>query len=170
MDFSTVHAVTVANVSIVSVLQLAAYGSDNSSSFFPGFPVIRWAQTANYGYVPNDRQKSVFMAVAIDLGDPTSPFTSIHPRDKQDVGARLALAGRAIAYGDPLVYYTGPIAYEAILRCVCVCVCVRERERGGREREREKERERGGRERGIEEWPCIHVPNSLLPVLLLKWR
>ena len=103
-------------------LQLAAYGTDNSSSFSPGFPVIRWAQTANYGFVPNPRQKRVFMAVAMDLGDPDSPYGSIHPRDKQDVAARLALAGRAIAYDDPLVYYTGPIAVEATLMCVCKLV------------------------------------------------
>ena len=58
--------------------------------------------------------KDVFMAVAMDLGDPTSPFGSVHPRDKQDVGYRLALAGRAIAYHDESVYYTGPIAKEAV--------------------------------------------------------
>jgi sialate O-acetylesterase len=96
-------------------VQLAAYGSDNSSSFSPGFPVIRWAQTASYGYVPNPRLHLVFMAVATDLGDPASPFGSIHPRDKQDVGARLALAGRAVAYGDSQIYYTGPIATTATM-------------------------------------------------------
>ena len=53
------------------------------------------------------------MAVAMDLGDPTSPYGSIHPRDKEDVGARLALAGRAVAYGDTKVYYTGPLAKSA---------------------------------------------------------
>ena len=52
------------------------------------------------------------MAVAMDLGDPTSPYGNIHPRDKQDVGARLALAGRAIAYGDNNIYYTGPLVKE----------------------------------------------------------
>lgn len=56
------------------------------------------------------------MAVAIDLGDPTSPFGSIHPRDKQDVGARLALAGRAVAYRDSEVYFTGPLATTATMR------------------------------------------------------
>ncbi len=56
------------------------------------------------------------MAVAMDLGDPTSPYTSIHPRDKQDVGARLVLAGRSVAYGDHSVYYTGPLAKAAKLR------------------------------------------------------
>ena len=49
------------------------------------------------------------MAVAMDLGDPTSPFGSVHPRDKETVGMRLSLAGRAIAYGDNDVYYTGPL-------------------------------------------------------------
>lgn len=30
---------------------------------------IRWGQTANYGYVPNDAMPGTFMAVATDLGD-----------------------------------------------------------------------------------------------------
>ena len=75
-----------------------------------GFPEIRWHQTADYGYVPNVRMKKVFMAVAMDLGDPDSPWGSVHPRDKQDVGYRLALAGRAVGYDDESLYYTGPIA------------------------------------------------------------
>ena len=33
----------------------------------------------------------------------------IHPRPKQTVGRRLALAARAIAYGDDTVVYTGPV-------------------------------------------------------------
>jgi len=53
------------------------------------------------------------MAVAMDLGDPNSPYGSVHPRDKQDVGARLSLAGRAVAFGDTTVYYSGPIAKAA---------------------------------------------------------
>ena len=72
--------------------------------------MIRWAQTANYGYVPNVVLQKVFMAVATDLGDPTSPYGSIHPRDKEDVGARLVLAAAAVAYNNETVYYTGPIA------------------------------------------------------------
>ncbi|XP_006811393.2 sialate O-acetylesterase-like [Saccoglossus kowalevskii] len=51
---------------------------------------------------------NVFMAVAMDLPDPTSPYGSIHPRYKQDVGYRLALAGRAIAYNEKYVNYAGP--------------------------------------------------------------
>ena len=37
-----------------------------------GFPGIRWSQTASYGYVPNSALNKVFMAVAMDLGDPHS--------------------------------------------------------------------------------------------------
>ena len=44
------------------------------------------------------------MAVTIDIGDEKNE----HPKNKQDVGARLALAARAIAYGQKIVY-SGPI-------------------------------------------------------------
>jgi sialate O-acetylesterase len=44
------------------------------------------------------------MAVAIDLGDPDD----IHPANKQDVGHRLALAARQVAYGDKRVAAAGP--------------------------------------------------------------
>lgn len=80
-----------------------------------GFPDIRWAQTANVGYVPNTRLENVFMAVAIDLGDPTSPYGSVHPRDKQDVGDRLCRAALGVVYGDTTVDYCGPIATSVSL-------------------------------------------------------
>jgi sialate O-acetylesterase len=44
------------------------------------------------------------MAVAADIGDPYD----IHPKNKQEVGRRLALAAQAIAYGKDVVY-SGPI-------------------------------------------------------------
>lgn len=43
------------------------------------------------------------MAVTIDIGNPTN----VHPADKQDVGHRLALAARALAYGEQ-IEYSGP--------------------------------------------------------------
>ncbi|XP_065890778.1 sialate O-acetylesterase-like [Dysidea avara] len=92
-------------------VQLSTVGDSNNA--MNGFPDIRWHQTADYGYVPNARMKEVFMAVTMDLGDPTSPFHSVHPRNKQDVGYRLALAGRAVAYKKESLYYTGPIAIVA---------------------------------------------------------
>jgi sialate O-acetylesterase len=44
------------------------------------------------------------MAVAIDLGE----WNDIHPRNKKDVGLRLALAARKVTYGEDLVY-SGPL-------------------------------------------------------------
>jgi sialate O-acetylesterase len=44
------------------------------------------------------------MAVTIDIGE----AKDIHPRNKQDVGRRLALAAQRIAYGNHLVY-SGPV-------------------------------------------------------------
>ncbi|XP_073440971.1 sialate O-acetylesterase isoform X1 [Dendrobates tinctorius] len=72
------------------------------------FPVIRWHQTADYGYVPNPRMPNTFMAVAMDLGDEKSPYGSVHPRDKLTVARRLYLGARAVAYGDRGVHFQGP--------------------------------------------------------------
>jgi len=47
-------------------------------------------------------------ASAIDLGDIDSPDNNIHPRDKQDVGSRLALVGEDLIYGADVVS-TGPV-------------------------------------------------------------
>ncbi len=48
------------------------------------------------------------MAVTIDVGD----SANIHPKNKQAVGARLALAARAVAYGETLAH-SGPL-YESM--------------------------------------------------------
>ena len=48
------------------------------------------------------------MATAVDIGDPTN----IHPKDKLDVGLRLALAARQVAYGENVVS-SGPL-YDAM--------------------------------------------------------
>ena len=49
----------------------------------------------------------VGQAIIIDIGE----ADDIHPRNKQDVGLRLALAARHLAYGEELVY-SGPIYRE----------------------------------------------------------
>src|ERR1700723_863298 len=47
------------------------------------------------------------MVVSIDIGDPAD----LHPKNKQDVGLRLALAARAIAYGEQ-IEWSGPLFFQ----------------------------------------------------------
>jgi len=61
--------------------------------------MLRWHQTADYGYAPNKDMPNTFMAVALDLPDDDSPYRAIHPRDKQDVGKRLSMASFHYVYG-----------------------------------------------------------------------
>jgi len=62
-------------------------------------PEIREAQLLTL-----QRTKNTAMAVTIDCGD----ADDIHPSHKQPVGARLALAARALAYGEK-IEYSGPL-------------------------------------------------------------
>jgi sialate O-acetylesterase len=62
-------------------------------------PELRDAQLATWLHTPKTA-----MAVTIDVGD----AKDIHPPHKQAVGARLALAARALAYGEKLEY-SGPV-------------------------------------------------------------
>lgn len=48
------------------------------------------------------------MAVTIDIGNPDN----VHPSDKLDVGHRLALAARALSYGES-IEYSGPLYRQA---------------------------------------------------------
>ncbi|KAK3595233.1 hypothetical protein CHS0354_021550 [Potamilus streckersoni] len=87
-------------------VQLA--GNQPSYHIDLGFPDIRWHQTADIGFVPNEKMLQTFMAVAIDLPDFLSPYGSIHPQDKQDVASRLVLGGLAVAYNKKYVEFQGP--------------------------------------------------------------
>lgn len=62
------------------------------------WPELREAQLMTLGV------RNTGMAVTIDIGNPED----IHPKNKQDVGKRLALAARALAHGEDLVY-SGPV-------------------------------------------------------------
>lgn len=61
-------------------------------------PQVREAQRVTTETTPNTA-----MAVTVDVGHPTD----IHPKQKQPIGERLALAARALAYGED-VEYSGP--------------------------------------------------------------
>eukprot|EP01084_Bolivina_argentea_P283290 485116_1 len=86
--------------------------------------VVRYAQTGNYGYVPNSDMINIFFATAIDLGDPNGPAGDIHPRFKQQVGKRLSNAGLNIIYGESDIYWMGPIADKASYNKSGNCVVI----------------------------------------------
>jgi sialate O-acetylesterase len=79
-------------------VQLAAYMAPQVKPSEGGWAGLREAQLRTLS-LPNTG-----MAVAIDIGLPND----IHPKDKLDVGLRLALAAKHVAYGQTLVY-SGPI-------------------------------------------------------------
>ena len=66
-------------------------------------PEIREAQFLTLG-----KTKNTAMTVTTDVGD----AADIHPRKKEPVGQRLALAARALAYGEK-IEYSGPL-YESM--------------------------------------------------------
>jgi len=49
------------------------------------------------------------MVVTIDIGE----WNDVHPLDKKDVGERLALAARHLAYGEDTLVYSGPMYQSA---------------------------------------------------------
>ncbi|KAK7107841.1 sialate O-acetylesterase-like isoform X2 [Littorina saxatilis] len=83
-------------------------GAIDDKGYVGGFPALRWSQTANHGYSPNSDQHNVFMAVAMDLPDFTSPHGAIHPRYKQEVAQRLVMSALNVAYGHKGVKFQGP--------------------------------------------------------------
>lgn len=81
-------------------VQLANYARPGTND---GWPLLREAQLRTLDVV------NTGMAVAIDIGE----AQDIHPKNKQDVGLRLAMLGRAIAYGEKLVHQ-GPLYRQAL--------------------------------------------------------
>ncbi len=65
-----------------------------------------WA-TIRHAQLRTLQLRNTAMAVTIDIGNPDD----VHPRDKVDVGHRLALAARATVYGEP-VEYSGPLVRQ----------------------------------------------------------
>jgi sialate O-acetylesterase len=73
------------------------------STSLEDWPTIREAQLKTL------QLENTAMAVTIDIGNPDD----VHPTNKQDVGARLALAARATVYGEK-IEYSGPIYRVAV--------------------------------------------------------
>ncbi len=84
-------------------VQLANFDPDPLADPHEQWPVVRDAQRRAL------ELRNTGMAVAIDIGNPTD----VHPTNKQDVGKRLALAARAIAYGEK-IEYSGPLFRSAV--------------------------------------------------------
>ena len=83
-------------------------------SWYKSFPLLRYEQTANYGFVPNSLQPHTFMATAIDLVDTKDP---IHSRYKAEVAERLVLGALSIAYGEKS-YWSGPLISHVTLNFI----------------------------------------------------
>ncbi|CAF5002970.1 unnamed protein product [Rotaria sp. Silwood1] len=77
----------------------------NTSTLIDAFTILRWHQTFDVGYVPNNVVPKVFMAVTLDLRDDPNSY---HPRNKHDVAYRLSRSGLAVAYNQQ-VEFQGPI-------------------------------------------------------------
>ena len=87
------------------IVQLANFLARQPEPTDTAWARLRWAQTQVAQEV-----KKCGLAVAIDIGD----AADIHPRNKQAVGQRLALAAQKIAYGKK-VAYSGPV-YKSMKR------------------------------------------------------
>ncbi|HWA99658.1 MAG TPA: sialate O-acetylesterase, partial [Pirellulales bacterium] len=80
------------------VVQLANFKQQQPEPVDSDWAELREAQTLT------TKQPNVGIALAIDIGE----ANDIHPRNKQEVGRRLALAAEKIAYGRQLEY-SGPV-------------------------------------------------------------
>lgn len=79
-------------------VQLANYMEESATPSESSWATLRESQSAALS-LPKTAQ-----VVAIDIG----AADDIHPRNKQDVGRRLARAARKMAYGEDLIY-SGPV-------------------------------------------------------------
>lgn len=84
-------------------VQLANFMARADQPTDTNWALLREAQSMTLS-LPNTGQ-----AVIIDIGQ----GNDIHPRNKTDVGARLALAARRVAYGEQNLVYSGP-TYDAM--------------------------------------------------------
>ncbi|MBU4434370.1 MAG: sialate O-acetylesterase [Alphaproteobacteria bacterium] len=86
------------------MVQLASFGAYKSAPAESGWAAVRDVQRRTTAADPK-----VGMASAVDLGD----IYDIHPTNKQQVGARLALLARKLAYGEAGLNAAGPAPLTA---------------------------------------------------------
>lgn len=79
-------------------VQLANFMEHQDQPTESGWAMLREAQFKTTSL------RNTAMAVTIDIGE----WNDIHPLNKQDVGKRLALAARHVAYGESNVLHSGP--------------------------------------------------------------
>ena len=86
------------------IVQLANF----DPHYKPGAPAppaqSGWAELREAQLLTSEKLPKTGLAVTIDVGD----VSDIHPKDKQDVGHRLALAAEALTYGRK-IEYSGPL-------------------------------------------------------------
>ncbi len=85
------------------IVQLANFMATDPEPKDDAWPNLRWSQWLTTKALPK-----VGLALAIDIGD----AGDIHPKNKQEVGQRLALAALGIDYGKD-IEYSGPV-YKAM--------------------------------------------------------
>ncbi|HOQ03598.1 MAG TPA: sialate O-acetylesterase [Anaerohalosphaeraceae bacterium] len=91
-------------------VQLAGYGKPPAEPCRGGGTTrVREAQAKNRN-LPN-----VAMVTAVDIGE----SDNIHPKNKQEVGRRLALAARSLAYGET-IEYSGPVFESMVVEDNCI--------------------------------------------------
>ena len=86
-------------------VQLASYQAREKEPDSGGWAFIRESQTKTLA-LPNTG-----MAIAIDIGD----ATNVHPKNKQDVGKRLALWAKRDCYGDTDTVVSGPLFSSSVV-------------------------------------------------------
>ncbi len=82
------------------IVQLA-----NFRSAVPAPTESSWAELREAQFMTSKNVPNTGIAVIIDIGE----ADNIHPKNKQDVGARLALAARKTAYGEKDLVASGPV-------------------------------------------------------------
>jgi len=87
-------------------VSLASFQPDQEQPHESDWAVLRESQSSALS-LPNTGQ-----AITLDIGD----ADDIHPKNKQDVGKRLARWAKALAYGDQLIVPSGPIYRDHVIK------------------------------------------------------